>query len=104
VTAPCAIKINGSQYSYGQQNAQYIVDKLKGKGNVIMVTGVAGTQADTDRNQGAMDVFKNHPNVKVVSKFTGMWDSATAQRNTAQRRRRCRRSTAFRSWAAPTGS
>jgi ribose transport system substrate-binding protein len=84
VTAPCALKINGSQYSYGQQNAQYIVDKLKGKGNVIMVTGVAGTQADTDRNNGAMDVFKKHPDIKVVAKYTGMWDSATAQRNTAQ--------------------
>ena len=84
VTAPCAIKINGSQYAYGQQNAQYIADKLKGKGNVIMVTGVAGTQADTDRNQGAADVFKKYPGIKVVSKYTGMWDSATAQRNTAQ--------------------
>jgi ribose transport system substrate-binding protein len=83
VTAPCAIKINGSQYQYGQQNAQYIVDKLKGKGNVIMVTGVAGTQADTDRNNGAMDVFKKHSGIHVVAKFTGMWDSATAQRNTA---------------------
>jgi len=83
VTAPCAIKINGSQYQYGQQNAQYIVDKLKGKGNVIMVTGVAGTQADTDRNSGAMDVFKKHSGIHVVAKYTGMWDSATAQRNTA---------------------
>jgi ribose transport system substrate-binding protein len=84
VTAPCAIKINGSQYSYGVQNAQYIVAHLPGKkGNVIMVTGVAGTQADTDRNNGAMSVFSKNPGVKVVAKFTGMWDSATAQRNTA---------------------
>src|SRR3954468_14050181 len=83
VTAPCAIKINGSQYSYGQQNAQYIADKLKGKGNVIMVTGVAGTQADTDRNQGAADTFKKYAGIHVVAKYTGMWDSATAQRNTA---------------------
>jgi ribose transport system substrate-binding protein len=83
VTAPCAIKINGSQYTYGQQNAQYIVDKLKGKGNVIMVTGVAGTQADTDRNNGAQDTFKKYPGIKLAAKFTGMWDSSTAQRNTA---------------------
>jgi ribose transport system substrate-binding protein len=84
VTAPCAVKINGSQYSYGVQNAQYIVNHLPGKkGNVIMVTGVAGTQADTDRNNGAMSVFDKSPGVKVVAKFTGMWDSATAQRNTA---------------------
>jgi len=47
VTAPCAIKINGSQYSYGVQNAQYIVAHLPGKkGNVIMVTGVAGTSSE----------------------------------------------------------
>ena len=48
-----------------------------------MVTGVAGTQADTDRNKGAKDVFKKNPGIKVVAKYTGMWDSATAQRNTA---------------------
>lgn len=84
VTAPCAIKINGSQWLYGVQNAQYIVNHLPGhKGNVIMVTGVAGTQADTDRNNGAMSVFKKYPGIKVVAKYTGMWDSATAQRNTA---------------------
>jgi len=84
VTAPCAIKINGSQYQYGVQNAQYIVDHLPGhKGNVIMVTGVAGTQADTDRNDGAKSVFKKYSGIKVVSTYTGMWDSATAQRNTA---------------------
>jgi ribose transport system substrate-binding protein len=84
VTAPCAIKINGSQYQYGVQNAQYIVNHLPGhKGNVIMVTGVAGTQADTDRNNGAKSVFSKAKGVKVVATYTGMWDSATAQRNTA---------------------
>ncbi len=84
VTAPCAIKINGSQYEYGVENAQYIVNHLPGhKGNVIMVTGVAGTQADTDRNNGAMSVFKKYPGIKLVARYTGMWDSATAQRNTA---------------------
>ena len=84
VTAPCAVKINGSQYLYGVQNAQYIVDHLPGhKGNVIMVTGVAGTQADTDRNDGAMSVFDKYSGIKVAAKFTGMWDSSTAQRNTA---------------------
>ena len=31
--------------------AQYLVDQLKGKGNVIMVTGVAGTFADTSETR-----------------------------------------------------
>ncbi len=83
VTAPCALKVNTDQYKFGQQLAQYVVDALKGKGNVIMVTGVAGTSIDNDRNQGASDVFKKYPNIKVIAKYTGQWASDVAERNTA---------------------
>src|SRR4029079_1845116 len=55
----------------------------KGKGNVIMVTGVAGTFADAERNKGAEAVFKANPGIKVVAKYSGTWDSAAAQRATA---------------------
>jgi ribose transport system substrate-binding protein len=83
VTEPCALKVNTDQTKFGQQLAQFLVGKLNGKGNVIMVTGVAGTGVDADRNKGAMAVFKQNPGMKVVGRYTGMWDSATAQRNTA---------------------
>jgi ribose transport system substrate-binding protein len=83
VTEPCALKVNTDQVQFGKELAQFLVDKLHGKGNVIMVTGVAGTSVDDDRNKGAMEVFKANPGIKVVGRYTGMWDSATAQRNTA---------------------
>src|SRR4051795_5967128 len=83
VTEPCALKVNTDQVKFGQQLAQFLVKKLNGKGNVIMVTGVPGTGVDADRNRGAMAVFKANPGIKVVGRYTGMWDSATAQRNTA---------------------
>src|SRR3954463_9957479 len=83
VTEPCALKVNTDQVEFGKQLAQFLVDKLHGKGNVIMVTGVPGTGVDADRNRGAMAVFKANPGIKVVGRYTGMWDSATAQRNTA---------------------
>src|SRR3954449_4450592 len=83
VTEPCALKVNTDQVEFGKQLAQFLVDKLHGKGNVIMVTGVPGTGVDADRNKGAMEVFKANPGIKVVGRYTGMWDSATAQRNTA---------------------
>jgi len=83
VTEPCALKVNTDQVAFGKQLAQFLVDKLHGKGNVIMVTGVPGTGVDADRNKGAMQVFKANPGIKVVGRYTGMWDSATAQRNTA---------------------
>ena len=82
-TAPSVLKVNISQYDLGHTLASWLVKKLNGKGNVIMVTGVAGTQVDEDRNKGADDVWKKHPGIKVINRYTGMWDSATAERNTA---------------------
>jgi ribose transport system substrate-binding protein len=83
VTAPCALKVNTDQFKFGQQLAQFVVDKLNGQGNVIMVTGVAGTQVDQQRNLGAESVFNAHSGIKVIARYTGMWASDVAERNTA---------------------
>jgi len=83
VTAPTALKVNTDQVAFGKQLADWLVKKLNGKGNVIMVTGVAGTSVDEDRNKGADEVWAQNPGVKVVNRYTGMWDSATAERNTS---------------------
>ena len=83
MTAPSAIKVNISQYDLGKGWAEWIVKQINGQGNVIMVTGVAGTQVDLDRNKGADSVWAKNPGIKVVNRFTGMWDSSTAERNTA---------------------
>jgi ribose transport system substrate-binding protein len=77
------MKVNTDQFKFGQQLAPELVNRLPGKGNVIMVTGVAGTYADDQRNKGADSVWKKNPGIKVVARYTGMWDSSTAQRNTA---------------------
>ncbi|SMF64496.1 monosaccharide ABC transporter substrate-binding protein, CUT2 family [Tistlia consotensis] len=82
VTAPSVLKVNTDQVEFGKKLAQWLVDKLGGKGNVIMVTGVAGTSVDLDRNKGADEVWKANPGIKVVNRYTGMWDSSTAERNT----------------------
>lgn len=83
VTAPCALKVNTDQFKFGQQLAQFLVNALHGKGNVIMVTGVAGTHVDEQRNAGADAVWKANPGIKVIARYTGMWASDVAQRNTA---------------------
>ena len=83
VTAPSVLTVNISQFDLGKTLALWLVKKLDGKGNVIMVTGVAGTQVDEDRNKGADNVWSQHPGIKVVNRYSGMWDSSTAERNTA---------------------
>ena len=50
----------------GQQAAQYIVDKLKGQGQIVIVNGPPVTSIQ-DRVAGAMDVFKKNPNIKILS-------------------------------------
>lgn len=83
VTAPSALSVNTNQFEFGRILAQHLVDLMGGKGNVIMVTGVPGTTVDSDRNAGAESVWKRYPGIKVVNRYTGMWDSSVAQKNTA---------------------
>jgi ribose transport system substrate-binding protein len=83
ITAPSALKVNTDQVAFGRQLAEYLVSQINGQGNVIMVTGVPGTTVDADRNQGAEEVWRRYPGIKVVNRYSGMWDSSVAQKNTA---------------------
>ncbi len=83
VTARGALQVNTNQFVFGRDLAQWLVRKLGGKGNVIMVTGVPGTFVDTERTAGGMSIFSRSPHIKVVNKYSGMWDSSVAQTNTA---------------------
>ena len=83
VTTDAALKVNTNQFDFGVKGAEWLAQKMGGKGNVIMVTGVAGTFVDEDRNKGADSVWAKNPGIKVVNRFTGMWDSSVAERNTA---------------------
>ena len=50
----------------GQQAGQYIVDKLKGKGQMVIVNGPPISSVQ-DRVAGALEVFKQHPDIKILS-------------------------------------
>lgn len=63
----------------GRVMAQWLVDQLKGKGNILLNTGVAGTQASMLRVNAAMAVFNKYPDMKVVAQTNGDWSSAVSQ-------------------------
>ena len=81
VTSPSALTVNGQ--SVGVTWAEWLVKNLNGKGNVVMVTGVAGTFDDEQRNKGADDVWAKNPGIKVVTRYNGKWDTTATQTNTA---------------------
>ncbi len=57
---------------------KFIADKLNGKGNVVMMHGYMGQAAQIKREQGAREMLKQYPNLKILAHQTGEWDRAKA--------------------------
>lgn len=73
----CNVTIN--QYEWGKKLAEWMVEKLNGKGRIIRIDGLAGHPANVERVKGAMDVYKNYPEIQIVATANGDWDQARAQ-------------------------
>jgi len=82
VEADDIVFVNEDHIDMGKQWAEWLVGKMGTSGKVLMVNGVAGTSVDADRQKGAMDVFNQYPDIKIVS-VVGKWDPGTAQTVTA---------------------
>jgi ribose transport system substrate-binding protein len=59
--------ITSNNVQAGEVAGQYIVDRLKGRGQVFIVSGISAT-AVFDRVAGAMKVFQQHPEIKILSR------------------------------------
>ncbi|GAB3941576.1 sugar ABC transporter substrate-binding protein [Spirosoma harenae] len=57
---------------------KYIAEKLGGKGNIVMMHGYMGQAAQIKREQGAREILKQYPNLKLLAHQTGEWDRAKA--------------------------
>ena len=79
ITEPCAYNTTIDQTAAGREPAQWLVDKLGGKGNVVIITGVPGTSVDTARTAAAKAVFEKNPGIKIVAEGNGMWSQQVAR-------------------------
>ncbi len=79
ITEPCAYNVSIDQEEAGRATAEWLVDKLHGKGNIVVITGVPGTSVDTLRTKAAKEVFAKHPGLKIVAETPGMWSQAVAR-------------------------
>ena len=73
VSEPSAYVATNDQVAYGRLGAQWLADKLGGKGNVLYMRGIDGVPADSDRDKGFQEVVSKNPGIKVKEVFTG-WD------------------------------
>ncbi|WP_080054474.1 sugar ABC transporter substrate-binding protein [Spirosoma aerolatum] len=57
---------------------KFIADKLGGKGTIVMMHGYMGQAAQIKREQGAREILKQYPNIKLIAHQTAEWDRAKA--------------------------
>jgi len=79
IEEPCAYNVHVDQYEWGKLTMEWLAKKLGGKGNIVEITGVAGTSVDTLRNKAAHDVLAKYPGIHVIAEANGMWSQAVAR-------------------------
>lgn len=57
---------------------KFIAEKLNGKGNILMMQGYMGQAAQIKREQGAKEILKDYPGLKIIAQQTAEWDRAKA--------------------------
>jgi ribose transport system substrate-binding protein len=79
ISAPEAINVVIDQTEWARISAKWLVDQLKGQGNVVIINGVAGHPANEARYNGVKEVFGANPGIKVLNVANANWDQATGQ-------------------------
>lgn len=62
--------------AFGRAGAEWLVKKLDGKGDIIVLNGIAGLSTSDDRFKGAKEVFDQYPDIKILAAVNASWDYA----------------------------
>ena len=85
IVIPCVSPLATDKYAatllqddaeFGAIGAQFLADKLKGKGNIIVLDGMDGITVAIGRWAGAKKVFDKYPGIKILGKTFADWDYA----------------------------
>ena len=66
-------------YEIGRAVGNYIASSLKGKGNVVELTGLGGSTPAMERHQGFMAAISNFPDIKLIDKADAAWEREPAE-------------------------
>jgi len=86
-----AAHIASDNVAGGRMAAAYVARRLKGKGNVVMLEGIAGSSAARDRGKGFREGLQKFPGIKIVASQTADFDRSkglTVMENILQAQKR----------------
>jgi ribose transport system substrate-binding protein len=78
-SAPCAYRLTFDFTGYKKEQAEQVMKRLNGKGNIIVVRGVKGSAPDNLMHSAQEEVLKKYPDVKVVATVYGQATASVAQ-------------------------
>jgi len=58
--------VEGDNAAFGRKSAEFMVERLGGKGNILVLEGIPST-VNTDRVAAAAQVFKRYPDIKILA-------------------------------------
>lgn len=79
VTAPEAVSASANYVDGGYQVAKGIAEKIKGKGNVLLVSGIPGLASSDSFDKGALTALGEYPDIKLIGTVQGQWTDQVAQ-------------------------
>lgn len=71
--------ISADNYEIGCAVGNYMASTLKGKGNVVELTGLSGSTPAMERHQGFMAAISNFPDIKLIDKADAAWEREPAE-------------------------
>jgi len=67
-------------WSYGVNDAKWLVKQLNGKGDIFFFRGLKGYPIDYARSEGALSIFKEYPDINIVAIDYGDWSYDKAKK------------------------
>lgn len=65
--------VGGDNYEVGKVAGEYAVNLLKGKGNIIEITGLPKSTPAIERDRGFTDAIKRYPSMNITKRINGEW-------------------------------
>lgn len=65
--------VGADNYEIGKAVGNYAADYLKGKGNIVEISGLAGSTPAIDRHQGFISALSRYPGIKLLTNLDAGW-------------------------------
>ncbi len=72
-------KVNTDSNKWGDTAARWLIDKLGGKGKILVLNGPAGISVSDDRRAGANEALAENPGIEILAETNTAYNVAPAQ-------------------------